>query len=205
MKSIYLSLLFLCLGLTAFAQKSNRIVVHLEAGAKYDLKSNGNADTEGFSGYQFFVSAIKPVNENFAAGLGAGVNVYTRYVEYFDNIISYPVYANALYKLPTSGDFVPFIDMKLGYGIISNSYTTKKNIELFPNDQEEFNVKNIGGLYVSPSIGVMFPWDTKALTLSVSYELQNMKAQFNDMSGARISDQTKTHTNTLALRLGFMF
>ncbi|MGV8963961.1 MAG: hypothetical protein ACOH2V_11370 [Candidatus Saccharimonadaceae bacterium] len=205
MKSIYLSLLFLCLGLTAFAQKSNRIVVHLEAGAKYDLKSNGNADTEGFSGYQFFVSAIKPVNENFAAGLGAGVNVYTRYVEYFDNIISYPVYANALYKLPTSGDFVPFIDMKLGYGIISNSYTTKKNIELFPNDQEEFNVKNIGGLYVSPSIGVMFPWDTKALTLSVSYELQNMKAQFSDMSGARISDQTKTHTNTLALRLGFMF
>ena len=205
MKSIYLSLLFLCLGLTAFAQKSNRIVVHLEGGAKYDLKTDGNADTEGFSGYQFFVSAMKPLHETFAAGIGAGVNVHTRNVEYFDNIISYPVFAKALYKLPTLGDFAPFIDLKAGYGIISNNYTTRKNIELFPNDQDEFNVKNIGGVYVSPSIGVMYTWDTKALTLSVSYELQEMKAEFSDMSGVKISDPTKTHTNTLALRLGFMF
>ena len=62
MKSIYLSLLFLCLGLTAFAQKSNRIVVHVEAGVKYDVKSDlnsgydFNSSEEGFSGYQFFVS-----------------------------------------------------------------------------------------------------------------------------------------------------
>ena len=62
MKHIYLSLLFIFIGLTVFAQKSNRIIVHLEAGVKYDVKSNlnsgydFNSSEEGFSGYQFFVS-----------------------------------------------------------------------------------------------------------------------------------------------------
>lgn len=122
---LFLFLFFLCSGLPAFSQKSKRIVVHVEAGVKYDVKPNiysgydFNSQDEGFSGVQFFVSGIHPMNDNFAAGVGAGVNVYTRYDEYFDNITSFPVYANAVYKIPTSGDFVPFVDLKLGYGIVS--------------------------------------------------------------------------------------
>ena len=205
MKTIYLSLLFLCGGLTLFAQKSYRIIMHVEAGAKFDVRSNDHADDRGFSGYQFFVSGLKPMNEYFAAGLGAGVNVYTRFDEYFDKITSIPVYANAVYKLPTSGDFVPFIDLKLGYGIVSREYVVTRILETFPEQRQEINVKNSGGLYLSPSIGVMYPWDNKALTLSLSYDLQMMQAALSDVSGEIMPKQTKNHTNTLALRLGFMF
>lgn len=205
MKTIYLSLLFLCTGLTLFAQKTNRIILHVEAGAKYDFKFGSYADDEGFSGYQFFVSGLKPMNENFAAGLGAGVNVYTRFDEFFDKITSIPVYANAVYKLPTSGDFVPFIDLKLGYGIVSREYVVTRILESFPEQWQDINVKNSGGLYVSPSIGIMFPWDDRAFTVSLSYDLQTMKATLSDVSGERLSKETETHANTLALRLGFMF
>ena len=211
MKHIYLSLLFIFIGLTVFAQKSNRIIVHLEAGVKYDVKSNlnsgydFNSSEEGFSGYQFFVSGIYPMNEYFAAGVGAGVNVYTRYDESFKNITSFPVYANAVYKLPTSGDFVPFVDLKLGYGIVSQEYKVIRILNTFPEQREEFNVKNTGGLYVSPSVGIMFPWDDRAFSLSLSYDLQRMNARFSELSGVRKSEQTKTHANTLALRIGFMF
>ena len=205
MKTIYLSLLFSFIGLTVFAQKSNRIIFHVEAGAKFDVRSNDHADDRGFSGYQFFVSGLKPMNENFAAGLGAGVNVYTRFDEYFDKITSIPVYANAVYKLPTSGKFVKFIDLKLGYGIVSRDYVVTRILETFPEQRQDINVKNSGGLYVSPSIGIMYPWDNKALTLSLSYDLQMMQASLSDVSGERIPKQTKTHANTLALRVGFMF
>ena len=205
MKTIFLSLLLLCSGLTLFAQKSNRIIMHLEAGAKYDVKSNDYSNDGGFSGYQFFVSGLNPLSEYFAAGIGAGVNVYTRFDEYFDKIISIPVYANAIYKIPTSGYFVPFIDLKVGYGIVSREYIVTTILETFPEQREEFNVKNSGGLYVSPSIGIMYPWDNKALSLSISYELQSMKSKLTELSGERISEQTKTQNNTLALRIGFMF
>lgn len=212
MKPIYLSLLFLCCGLTLFAQKANRVILHVEAGAKYDVKPNHysgydfNSQEEGFSGYQFFVSGLYPMNERFAAGVGGGVNVYTRYDEYFDNIISFPVYANAVFKLlSTSRDFVPFIDLKVGYGIVSRDYIVTHFLEIFPEERIDTNVKNSGGVYVSPSIGIMFPWDDRAFSLSLSYDLQTMKSKLTDLSHERISEHTKTHTNTLALRIGFMF
>lgn len=212
MKTIYLFLFFMCSGLTLFAQKENRIVLHVEAGAKYDVKPNHysgydfNSQEKGFSGYQLFVSGLYPMNERFAAGVGAGANVYTRYDEYFDNITSFPVYANAVYKLlPTSRDFVPFIDVKVGYGIISREYRVTHFLEIYPEERIDRNVKNSGGLYVSPSIGIMFPWDDRAFTLSLSYDLQTMKSKLTDLSNETISTNTKTHTNTLALRIGFMF
>ena len=210
MKTIYLSLLFLCLGLTAFAQKSNRIIVHVEAGVKYDVKPNTysgydfNSQEEGFSGYQFFVSGLYPINDNFAAGIGAGVNVYTRYDEIFDKITSVPVYSNAIYKIPTSGAFVPFVDLKLGFGIVSRDYIVTRILASSPEQRQDLSVKNSGGLYVSPSVGIMFPWDDRAFSVSLSYDLQTMKAKYSEPSGP-ISEQTKTHTHTLALRLGFMF
>ena len=206
MKTIYLSLIFLFGGLTLFAQKSNRIIVHVEAGAKYNVKFNDAANDDGFSGYQFFVSGLYPMSEYFAAGLGVGANVYTKgFDEYFDKLTSIPVYANAIYKIPTSGNVVPFIDLKVGYGIISRDYSISRILETFPEQRVEINVKNSGGLYVSPSIGIMYPWDNKALTLSVSYDLQMMKAKLTEMPGEKKSEEEKTHTNTLALRLGFMF
>ena len=205
MKTIYLSLILLFSGLSLNAQKANRIIVHLEAGAKFDVRSNDYADDRGFSGYQFFVSGLKPLSEYFAAGIGTGVNVYTRYDEYFDNITSFPVYANAIYKIPTSRDFVRFIDLKVGYSIVSRDYTVSHILETFPEQRIDTNVKNSGGLYVSPSIGIMFPWDDRAFTLSLSYDLQTMKSKLTDLSSERITEQTKTHTNTFALRIGFMF
>lgn len=212
MKTIYLSILFMCVGLSVFAQKANRVIVHVEGGAKYDVKPNHysgydfNSQEEGFSGYQFFVTGLYPIYERFAAGVGAGVNVYTRYDEYFDNITSFPVYANAVYKLlPTSRDFVPFIDLKVGYGIVSRNYTITRILETFPEQRKDINVKNSGGIYVSPSVGILFPLNNTAISVSLAYDLQRMKAKLTDLSSERISEQTKTHNNTLALRIGFVF
>ena len=140
-----------------------------------------------------------------SAGIGAGVNVYTRYMTYFDGITSVPVYANVLYQLPTSGDFVPFVDLKLGYGIISRNYVTSPPGGIAPYQEEDFNVKNSGGIYASPSVGLMFPLNNTAISLSLTYDLQVMKAKLTQLSGKMISDQTMTHSNTIGLRVGYMF
>ena len=205
MKTFYLSLFFLCISLTAFAQSANPIAIHVEGGVKYNLKSHEYAEDDGFSGAQFFISGLYSLNKNLSAGVGAGVNIYTRYVTYFDGITSVPVYANVLYKLPSSGDFIPFVDLKLGYGIVSRNYVTSPPGGLAPFQKEDFNVKNSGGIYVSPSVGILFPLDNTAISLSLTYDLQVMKATLSQLSGEKISHQTMTHSNTIGVRIGYMF
>ena len=212
MKTFYLSLLFMCISLTAFAQSANRIAIHVEGGVKYNFKYNDYSvdyndydKNRGFSGAQFFISALYPLNKNLSAGLGAGVNIYTRYITYFDGITSVPIYANVLYKLPTSGDFIPFIDLKLGYGIVSRSYVTSPPGGIAPYQEEDFNVNNSGGIYASPSVGLLFPLNNTAISLSLTYDLQVMKAKLTQLSGEMISDQTMTHSNTIGLRVGYIF
>ncbi len=212
MKKLYLSLLFLSIGLTLFAQSANPIAIHIEGGVKYNFKYNDYSvshndydKNEGFSGAQFFISGLYSLNKNLSAGVGAGVNIYTRYVTYFDGITSVPVYANVLYKLPTSGDFIPFIDLKLGYGIVSRNYVTSPPGGVAPYQEEDFNVKNSGGVYTSPSVGLLFPLNNTAISLSLTYDLQVMKAKLTQLSGEMISDQTMTHSNTIGLRVGYIF
>ena len=212
MKTFYLSLLFLCISLTTFTQSANSIAIHVEGGVKYNFKYNdysvdhNDYDTNrGFSGAQFFISALYPINKNLFAGLGAGVNIYTRYVAYFDGITSVPVYANVLYKLPSSGDFIPFVDLKLGYGIVSRNYVTSPPGGIAPYQDEDFNVKNSGGIYASPSVGMMFPLNNTAISLSLTYDMQVMKAKLTQLSGEKIFDQTMTHSNTIGLRVGYIF
>lgn len=205
MKRLYLLLLFVSIGLTLFAQSANRIAIHVEGGLKYNVKSHDYAEDDGFSGVQFFASALYPLSKNLSVGLGAGVNIYTRYVTYFDGITSVPVYANVFYKLPSSGDFIPFVDLKLGYGIVSRSYVTSPPGGVAPYQEEDFNVKNSGGIYASPSVGVLFPLNNTAISLSLTYDLQVMKAKLSQLSGEKISDQTMTHSNTIGLRVGYIF
>lgn len=212
MKAFYLSLLFLCISLIAFTQSANRLAIHVEGGVKYNFKYddysgsyNDYDENRGFSGAQFFISGLYSLNNNLSAGVGAGVNIYTRYVTYFDGITSVPIYANVLYKLPTSGDFIPFIDLKLGYGIVSRSYVTSPPGGIAPFQEEDFNVKNSGGIYASPSVGLLFPLNNTAISLSLTYDLQVMKAKLTQLSGEMISNQTMTHSNTIGLRVGYIF
>ena len=212
MKKFYLALLFLCIGFTLFAQSAKPIAIHVEGGVKYNVKYNDYSvshndydKNSGFSGVQFFVSALYPLHKNLSAGVGAGVNIYTRYVTYFDGITSVPIYANVLYKLPSSGDFIPFIDLKLGYGIVSRSYVTSPPGGIAPFQEEDFNVKNSGGIYASPSVGLLFPLNNTAISLSLTYDLQVMKAKLTQLSGEMISNQTMTHSNTIGLRVGYIF
>lgn len=207
MKTVYLSLLLLCISLTTFAQSGNKIAIHVEGGVKYDFKFNSDdyTDDEGFSGAQFFISGTYPLSKSLAGGIGAGLNIYTRYIPYFDGITSVPIFANIIYKLPDSGDFIPFVDLKMGYGIVSRSYDTSAATGANPNNDKDYHIKNSGGAYISPSIGILFPMKNTAFTLSLSYEVQVMKAKLSDMSGMKISEQTKNHAETLALRIGYLF
>ena len=205
MKTLYLSLLLLCFGFTLSAQPAKKIAFHAEGGVKYNVKSHKYAEDDGFSGAQFFLSGLYQFNENFSAGVGAGVNIYTRYVAYFDGITSVPVYANVLCKLPSSGDFIPFIDMKLGYGIVSRNYVASPEGGIAPFQEDDFNVKNSGGIYASPSVGLLFPLNNTSISVSLTYDLQVMKAELTQLSGEKISHQTMTHSNTIGLRIGYMF
>ena len=92
MKKFNLSLLFLLIGLTLFAQRSNKIIVHAEAGAKFDVF----AKNVGYTGYQLFLSGLHPFDNNFAAGAGVGFNTFHKSYEKFNAI---PVYANVFYKM----------------------------------------------------------------------------------------------------------
>lgn len=212
MKTFCLSLLFMFLSLTAFAQSANRIAIHVEGGVKCNVKYNDYSGSHsdydkdrGFSGAQFFVSGLYSLNNNLSAGVGVGVNIYTRYITYFDGITSVPIYANVLYKLPTSKDFIPFVDLKLGYGIVSRSYVTSPPGGIAPFQEDDFNVKNSGGIYASPSVGLLFPLNNTAISLSLTYDLQVLKAKLTQLSGEMISDQTMTHSNTFGLRVGYIF
>lgn len=207
MKTVYLSLLLLCISLSTFAQSGNKIAIHVEGGVKYDFKFNSDvySDDEGFSGAQFFISGTYPLSKYLAGGIGTGVNIYTRYVPYFDGITSVPIFTNIIYKLPDFGDFIPFVDVKMGYGIVSRSYNATAAPGSNPNNDKDYHVKNSGGAYFSPSVGILFPMTNTAFSLSLSYDVQVMKAKLSDMSGMKISEQTKTHAKTLALRIGYLF
>lgn len=74
MKTLYLSLFFMCSSLTAFAQSANRIALHVEGGVKYNVKYNNNSvshndydKNRGFSGVQFFISGLYPINKKMSA------------------------------------------------------------------------------------------------------------------------------------------
>ena len=197
MKTINLSLLFLFIGLSVFSQSADRISIHAEAGVKYDVFDK-NSD---FSGAQLFVSGIYPLDDNFFAGLGVGVHTFT----VGNKNYSFPIYANVLYKIPISAKVIPFIDAKVGYGIVSKSYDTSVVIDIDPFKEENYKVKDSGGLYFSPSVGVLFPVKNNAISLSLSYDFQKIKSKWNNLSAGEVTEHTNTHSKTMALKIGFLF
>lgn len=197
MKTFYLTILFLLTILTIFAQKTDKIDVHVEVGVKYDVFDK-NSD---FSGAQLFVSGLYPLDDNFFAGLGVGVHTFT----VGNKNYSFPIYANVLYKIPISAKVIPFIDAKVGYGIVSKSYDTSLVIDIDPYKEEDYKVKNSGGLYFSPSVGILFPVKNKAISLSLSYDFQKIKSKWNNLSAGELTEYTNTHSKTIALKIGFLF
>ena len=197
MKTFYLTVLVLFTTLTIVAQRADKIAVHTEVGVKYDVFDK-NSD---FSGAQLFVSGLYPLDDNFFAGLGVGVHTFT----VGNKNYSFPIYANVLYKIPISAKVIPFIDAKVGYGIVSKSYDTSVVIDIDPFKEENYKVKNSGGLYFSPSVGVLFPVKNNAISLSLSYDFQKIKSKWNNLSVGEVTEHTNTHSKTMALKIGFLF
>lgn len=197
MKTFYLTVLVLFTTLTIVAQRADKIAVHTEVGVKYDVFDK-NSD---FSGAQLFVSGLYPLDDNFFAGLGVGVHTFT----VGNKNYSFPIYANVLYKIPISAKVIPFIDAKVGYGIVSKSYDTSLVIDIDPYKEEDYKVKNSGGLYFSPSVGILFPVKNKAISLSLSYDFQKIKSKWNNLSVGEVTEHSNTHSKTMALKIGFLF
>lgn len=197
MKKIYLSLLFLCIGLTLFAQRENKIIVHAEAGAKYDVFAKNISN----SGYQFFVSGMHPFYNNLAAGIGAGYNMFNTYYEEFTAI---PIYVDVFYRMPISTKFIPFVEAKVGYGIISKERDESLSVGLEPVVYD-YHSKFSGGVYIAPSIGVLFPVKNSAISVSVSYDMQRVKRKYEDLSTREVLEQSKFNSKTMALKIGFLF
>ena len=199
MKIIYLSLLFLYSGLTLFAQNSDKIIVHAEAGAKFDAFDKN----VGYTGYQFFLSGLHPFDNNFAAGVGAGFNKFHKSSEEF---IAIPVYANVFYKMPKSRrKFTSFVEAKLGYGIISKEYEISETLNSYPPIVYDFQVTYSGGIYIAPSIGIFFPVKNNAISVSISYDLQRVNRKWENLSNGEISEQSKFNSKTVAWKIGFLF
>lgn len=206
MKKITLFVL-ICFGMllprVSQAQKKGDFGMHTELGYAFGLSKTGeNNISYNYHGYNLMVSPGFYITDNLFAGIGAGVYnySYTRdiYKEKSVNFLAFPVYIHGLYTINTNSVVTPFLNIKAGYGFISKDM----NLTMLDNSQQ-WTEEYSGGLYLSPSIGVFYPLNTRhALSLSVSYDMQKYKRTFPGNATTNPSNETNS---AISLKVGWFF
>ena len=210
MKKHYVLLTLLCcFSIAVQAQsKSGKLGVHVEAGYAFDLFINSYPDYH----HHAFNIAVSPgyhVTEKLF--LGAGVALYdyrytkkqtTKYnpdLKISSSFIAVPVYAHGMWKFGTDAKPGLFLSLKAGYGIISKTTDPVEG-----NDTPHRPIRDYsGGLYLSPSIGFMYPMNNKhALTVSVSYDHQSYT---NTIKGNEKGINDNKTNSTIAVKAGWAF
>ena len=183
MKKLFTILtLICCFTIATQAQsKSGTFGLQVETGYTFELKFNDNRKAN-HEGWNIAVSPGYHVTDKLF--IGAGVALYDyRYsekgvpmygsdkpIDIKNRFLSVPIYAHGLWKFGDGGKPGLFISLKAGYGIISKSVDQiegQAEVGILGQDYS-------GGLYVSPSVGYMYPLNKKhALSLSVSYDHQD--------------------------------
>lgn len=213
MKKFYVQLVLLCCFSIALQAQSKlgTYGLQVEAGYAFDTSKKSYPDFN----HQAFNIAVSPgyhVTDKLIAGVGVALYDY-RYSETFtanygsgesvemnSSFISVPIYAHGLWKFGRVGKPGLFVSLKAGYGIISKSMDPIVNR---PSESENRINDYSGGLYLSPSVGYMYPINNKhALLLSVSYDHQDYTTKVTTNG----KDYKNKETNmTIAVKAGWIF
>ena len=203
MKRIALILAVLsALSMNIFSQEENNFGMHVEAGYAFSLPKGGNADFN-YHGLNILAMPGYHVSDNLFVGVGVGLYDY----QYNPTIVggtmdvdfvSAPVFVHGLYSFPIEPKISPFVSLKIGYGIVSSklNYTME-----YP--KAEWQMKASGGLYLSPSIGVLYSVNrSNKLSLGLSYDMQQYRLKKTVEAYGNDSDETNS---AIAVKVGWFF
>lgn len=190
--------------------KTGTFGLQIETGYAFKL-----SDSYPDFAYQAFNIAASPgyhISENLFAGIGGALYDY-RYsevknfygsdngtIDITSSFVSVPVYAHGLWKFRTGTKPSWFVSLKAGYGIVLKSkYEYIHSLAPEVEKSEDYS----GGLFASPSVGYMYPINSKnAISLSVSYDIQ--KYTVNTKTDVRDTKKDKTNS-TIAVKIGWTF
>ena len=226
MKKLFTILtLFCCFSIASQAQsKTGTYGLQVETGYGFNLGGYSFGYSSGGSGYggsgaesshwdlshEGWNIAVSPgyhVTDKLFAGVGVGLYNYSASItsEVMDlesSFLSIPIYAHGMWKFNGSQKPSFFVSLKAGYGIISKNMYPVKGIAGLEKIESRFS----GGLYVSPSIGYMYPINNKnSLSLSVSYDVQQYKEEREDKATSVMMGEKDKTNSTIAVKLGWAF
>ncbi len=212
MKKFFVHLVLLCcFSIASQAQiKTGTYGLQVEAGYAFKL-----SDSYPDFAYQAFNIAASPgyyISENLFAGVGVALYDYRfnglinipgegyNQMEFKSSFVSAPIYAHGLWKFRTDAKPSWFVSLKAGYGIVMKS---KYNYIDGLAPELEMSEDYSGGLFASPSVGYMYPINSKnAISLSVSYDVQKYTAT----TKTEIRESKKDKTNsTVGVKVGWVF
>ena len=217
MKKFYVQLVLLCcFSIAMQAQsKTGTFGLQVEAGYNFELSESYSFNLSGNShadfNHQAWNIAVSPgyhVTDKLFAGVGVAFydydysrvmnNIYggdeSKQIEVNSNFMSAPIYAHGTWKFRAGNRPSMFVSLKAGYGIILKNDYSKKGV---------ISADYSGGLYVSPSVGYMYPINDKhAISLSVSYDVQKYTAAVKADDGNFDHDRTNS---TFGVKVGWAF
>ncbi len=218
MKKLFTPLILLyCFSIATQAQ-SKKGTYGLQVEAGYAFVFSGATRPKAIDGeldkaWSISVSPGYHVTEKLFAGVGVGLYKYgynynevsEKYgdgtLDLKSNFFAIPIYAHGMWKFRGSDKPSFFVSLKAGYGIISKSMYPMRGI----GDLQDYENHYSGGLYVSPSIGFIYPLNYKnSLSLAVSYELQQNKEELIKRMGIPMGKEDRDNY-TLALKVGWAF
>lgn len=219
MNKLFILLIILCCFSIATEAQSKKETFGLQAEAGYALVFSGATRPRAIDGeldkaWSIAVSPGYHVTDKLFVGVGVGLYEYGyNYNEasekYADgtldlesSFLAIPIYAHGMWKFRGNDKPSFFVSLRTGYGIISKSMYPMKGI----SELEDYENHYSGGLFVSPSIGFMYPLNNKnSLSLSVSYELQQNKEELVDTRIGRPMGKEDRDNYTLAVKIGWHF
>lgn len=217
MKKVFTILtLICCFSIATQAQsKAGTFGLQVEAGYNFELSESFSFDLSGNRhadfNHQAWNIAVSPgyhVTDKLFAGVGVAFydydysrvinNIYggdeSEKIEVNSSFISLPIYAHGTWKFRAGNRPSLFVSMKAGYGIILKNDYSKNGV---------ISGDYTGGLYLSPSVGYMYPINDKhAISLSVSYDHQKYTAKVIADDGNFDHDRTNS---TFGVKLGWAF
>jgi hypothetical protein len=209
----------------AFSQTENTFGFRVETGIDREIaknKSKGGA-------FRIFATPSWNLKDNTSIGIGAGFEIHLEEKPYsglaeinaaygssvspedlrslkdYANVISFPIYVSALQKFSYKR-FTPFVEGKLGY-IYRDRYDAWSVKDLFTDypDRVEIRSTRKGGLFFSPSVGLLIPVKKKHFfSASIAYCLD--RTSFESYA-VEVNKRTKGSysIHSLALRIGYIF
>ncbi|MDO5664797.1 MAG: outer membrane beta-barrel protein [Bacteroidia bacterium] len=180
--------------------QSNKIGVVVEAG--YGAKLNKS----DFNGAQIYITPVYNLSKKFSVGAGVGLIFNHRNNTIFkesQSLLNIPVYGSVEYIFSGDNKIMPFINLKAGYGIASKKYQVEDIGKLFPVNDNIVNVKNMGGVFLSPAVGIAYSINKSLVRLSLAYDYQKMDVVFSDNANHTI--KSKDSNSTITLKLGWSF